>query len=89
MNAEVFLYRQSAPGGRAGDRQTCRRPRHQNHRSGARAARGLNPADLRKYFVTEPDGTMGHKSSFGNLDVAKRVAAAVGDLAPPSGQKSK
>jgi hypothetical protein len=32
---------------------------------------------------------MGHKSSFGNMDVAKRVAAAIGDLRPPADQKSK
>jgi hypothetical protein len=42
-----------------------------------------NPDDLRKYYVTEPDGTMGHKSSFGNMDVAKHVPAA------PPDQKSK
>ena len=32
---------------------------------------------------------MGHKSSFGNMQVAKRVAAAIGEPAPPADQKSK
>jgi hypothetical protein len=47
-----------------------------------------NPDELRKYYQTEPDGTMGHKSPFGNRDVAKRVAAAIAKLAPLD-QKSK
>src|SRR5262249_47717499 len=47
-----------------------------------------NPDDLRKYYQIEPDGTMGHKSSFGNQQVAKLVAAAIGKLDLPD-QKSK
>jgi hypothetical protein len=47
-----------------------------------------NPNDLRKYYQIEPDGTMGHKSPFGNTDVATRVAAAIGEL-DPAAQKSK
>jgi len=48
-----------------------------------------NPDELRKYYQTEPDGSMGHKSSFGNMEVAKLVAAAIGELPPPADQKSK
>jgi hypothetical protein len=48
-----------------------------------------NPADLRKYYQTEPDGTMGHKSSFGNREAAKLVAAAIGELPSLADQKSK
>jgi hypothetical protein len=44
---------------------------------------------LRKYYQIESDGAMGHKSSFGNMEVAKLVAAAIGDLEPPADQKSK
>jgi hypothetical protein len=54
-----------------------------------RSIHDKNPDDLRKYYVTEPDGAMGHKSAFGNLDVAKRVAAAIGELPAAPGQKSK
>jgi hypothetical protein len=54
-----------------------------------RAVYDRNPTDLRKHYVTEADGSMGHKSSFGNMEVAKRVAAAIGDLTPPAVQKSK
>ncbi len=53
-----------------------------------RAVYEKNPDELRKYYQIEPDGTMGHKSSFGNNEVAKLVAAAIGDLAPAD-QKSK
>jgi len=48
-----------------------------------------NPDDLRKYYQTEPNGAMGHKSSFGNMQVAKLVGAAIGELASPADQKSK
>jgi hypothetical protein len=48
-----------------------------------------NPNDLRRYYQIEPDGAMGHKSSFGNMEVAKLVAAAIGELQPPADQKSK
>jgi hypothetical protein len=48
-----------------------------------------NSDDLRKYYKIEADGAMGHKSPFGNMEVARLVAAAIGDLAPPPGQKSK
>jgi hypothetical protein len=48
-----------------------------------------NPDDLRKYYQIELGGVMGHKTTFGNMDVAKRVAAAIGDLGSPSDQKSK
>jgi hypothetical protein len=54
-----------------------------------RAVYDRNPADLRKYYQIEPDGAMGHKSSFGNMEVAKLVAAAIGELQPPADQKSK
>jgi hypothetical protein len=54
-----------------------------------RAAYEGNPGDLRKYYQIEPDGSMGHKSSFGNMEVAKLVAAAIGELQPPADQKSK
>lgn len=54
-----------------------------------RAVYGRNPADLRKYYQIEPDGAMGHKSSFGNMEVAKLVAAAIGELQPGADQKSK
>jgi hypothetical protein len=54
-----------------------------------RAVYQINPNDLRRYYQIEPDGSMGHKSSFGNMEVAKLVAAAVGELQPPSDQKSK
>jgi hypothetical protein len=39
-----------------------------------------DPAGLRKYYQIEPNGTTGHKSSFGNMEVAKAVAAAINDL---------
>ena len=48
-----------------------------------------DPDELRKYYAAEPDGTMGHKSSFGNMEAAKLVAAAIGDLGSPPDQKSK
>ena len=54
-----------------------------------RAVYDRNPDDLRKYYQIEPDGSMGHKSSFGNMEVAKLVAAAIGELQPPADQKSK
>lgn len=41
-----------------------------------------NPDVLRKYYQIEPNGAMGHKSSLGNLEVAKRVAATIGNLGP-------
>ena len=39
-----------------------------------------DPNALRRYYQTEQDGSTGHKSSFGNMEVAKAVAAAVSDL---------
>jgi hypothetical protein len=54
-----------------------------------RAVYDRNPSDLRKYYQIEPDGSMGHKSSFGNMEMAKLVAAAIGDLTPSADQKSK
>jgi hypothetical protein len=39
-----------------------------------------DPNDLRRYYQTEQDGSTGHKSSFGNMEVAKAVAAAIRDL---------
>jgi hypothetical protein len=39
-----------------------------------------NPDELRKYYQIEPSGAMGHKSSHGNEEVAKLIAAAIGDL---------
>jgi hypothetical protein len=48
-----------------------------------------DPAMLRRYYQIEPDGSLGHKSSFGNMAVAKLVAAAIGELQPPADQKSK
>lgn len=56
--------------------------------AGLQAVYEKNPDDLRGYYQIEPDGSMGHKSSFGNKEVAKLVAAAIGDLAPAD-QKSK
>jgi hypothetical protein len=54
-----------------------------------RAVYDRNPAELRAYYQMEHDGTMGHKSPFGNKEVAKLVAAAIGELYTPHGQKSK
>ena len=54
-----------------------------------RAVYQSNPDELRKYYQIEPDGSMGHKSSFGNIKVAKLVGAAIGELQPPADQKSK
>jgi hypothetical protein len=48
-----------------------------------------NPADLRNYYQTEPDGAMGHKSPFGNREVAQLVAAAIGNVAAPAAQEAK
>ena len=48
-----------------------------------------NADDFRRYYQIEPNGTMGHKSSFGNTEVAKLVAAAIGEVALPVDQKSK
>jgi hypothetical protein len=45
-----------------------------------RGALDKGPADLRKHYQIEADGGTGHKSSFGNMEVAKRVAAAISDL---------
>jgi hypothetical protein len=53
------------------------------------AAYEKNPDDLRKHYQIEPNGAMGHKSPFGNMAVAKRVAAAIGGLGSSSDQKSK
>ena len=39
-----------------------------------------DPNALRRYYQTEQDGSTGHKSSFGNMEVAKLVAAAINDL---------
>jgi hypothetical protein len=39
-----------------------------------------DPNALRRYYQTEQDGSTGHKSSFGNMQVAKAVAAAISDL---------
>jgi hypothetical protein len=47
------------------------------------AAYQADPGNLRAHYQTEPNGSMGHKSSFGNLEVAKRVAAAIGKIGPP------
>ena len=54
-----------------------------------RAVYNQNPPDLHKYYQIEPDGSMGHKSPFGNRDVAERIAAAIGRLQPSGDQKSK
>jgi hypothetical protein len=42
-----------------------------------------NPPDLHKYYQIEPDGSMGHKSPFGNRAVADRIAAAIGEFHLP------
>ncbi len=47
-----------------------------------------NADELGKYYQIEPNGAMGHKSSFGNKEVAKLVAAAIGDLGPSGDQTS-
>ena len=39
-----------------------------------------DPNALRRYYQAEQDGSTGHKSSFGNMEVAKAVAAAINDL---------
>ncbi len=52
-----------------------------------RAVYDRNPDNLRKYYQIEPDGSMGHKSSFGNREVAKLVAAAMSELQPPADRK--
>ena len=67
------------------------RPGHQDRRRTPvlRAVYDRNPDDLRKYYQIEPDGSMGHKSPFGNREVAKLVAAAIGEFPPPPDQKSK
>jgi hypothetical protein len=54
-----------------------------------RAIYDRNPTELRAYYQIEPDGAMGHKSPFGNKEVAKLVAAAIGELPSPPTQKSK
>jgi hypothetical protein len=54
-----------------------------------RAVYNRNPPDLSRYYRIEPDGSMGHKSPFGNRDVAERIAAAIGRLQPSGDQKSK
>jgi hypothetical protein len=54
-----------------------------------RAVYDRDPAALRAYYQIEPNGAMGHKSPLGNREVAKLVAAAIGDLAPPAEQKQK
>jgi hypothetical protein len=54
-----------------------------------RAVYDRNPDELRIYYQIEPGGATGHKSPFGNKEVAKVVAAAIGELPSPSTQKSK
>jgi hypothetical protein len=54
-----------------------------------RAVYDRNPPDLHKYYQIEPDGSMGHKSAFGNRDVAERIAASIGEFQLPGDQKSK
>jgi hypothetical protein len=51
-----------------------------------RAVYERNPSDLRRYYQTEPDGAMGHKSPFGNGEVAKLVAAGIRELGAPATQ---
>ena len=52
-----------------------------------RALYEANANELRKYYQVE-DGAMVHKSSLGNKEVAKLVAAAIGDLDSLPDQKS-
>jgi hypothetical protein len=40
------------------------------------------PDKLRAMYVTEPNGTLGHKSPIGNLEVAKSIAAALAKPPP-------
>jgi hypothetical protein len=54
-----------------------------------RAAYDRNPADLYKYYQTEADGAMGHKSPFGNIEVAKLIAKTIRELSPPVDQQLK
>jgi hypothetical protein len=55
-----------------------------------RGAFEKDPASLRRNYQVEANGATGHKSSFGNMEVAKRVASAINDLglsptrAPPA-----
>jgi hypothetical protein len=48
-----------------------------------------NPDGLRKYYQIEAGGAMGHKSSFGNMEVAKLVAAVIHTNGLSPHQKSK
>ena len=54
-----------------------------------RRAYETNADGLRTYYQTEPNGAMGHKSTFGNKEVARLVAAAMSELDLLPDQKSK
>jgi hypothetical protein len=41
-----------------------------------------NPEELRSYYVREVDGSTGHKSSFGNLQVAKLIQDTINETPP-------
>jgi hypothetical protein len=38
-----------------------------------------SPDDFRSNYVRQPDAATGHKSSFGNLEVARRIEAILTD----------
>lgn len=48
-----------------------------------------DPDMFRKYYMREQDGSTGHKSNLGNLEVAELVAAAIQQSGAAIGQKSK
>lgn len=57
--------------------------------SALKALYDRDPEALRQYYVLEPDGSTGHKSNLGNLELAKSVAATVQKSGAAIGQKSK
>jgi hypothetical protein len=54
-----------------------------------RAVYETNPAELRKYYQVEGNGIFGHKSPFGNAEVARLVASAIANLGVLPGQQAK
>jgi hypothetical protein len=54
-----------------------------------RAVYETNPAALRKYYQVEGNGVFGHKSPFGNAEVARLVAAAIANLGVLSERQAK
>jgi len=48
-----------------------------------------NPNELRRQYIRQPDGTTGHKSPFGNRQVAMRIMAALQEAGISIPQRSK